>query len=84
MRGAEGADTSLLKKLMQNLQSHRVLSNPFLRDKFKLDEIQHYQDLEDYRHLLNAMGAMFYINHKMRDVGSIFVHWREKAARLME
>ena len=32
-----------------------------------------------YKNLLNAMAALFYTNHRMKDVTSFFGNWRRLA-----
>ena len=37
-----------------------------------------------YKNLLNAMAALFYTNHRMKDVTSFFGQWRQLALELQQ
>ena len=47
-----------------------------MRARFKLQLIEKEEDLHRYQNLLNAMAALFYTNHRMKDVTSLFSEWR--------
>ena len=48
-----------------------------MRAQFKLDQIKDMESLHQYKNLLNAMAALFYTNHRMGDVSSMFAEWRQ-------
>ena len=50
-----------------------------IKETFKLSRIRQESDLNNYKNLLNAMGALFYTNKKMQVAGNIFSLWKEKA-----
>ena len=66
----------LLKKLIDNIQNNHSLQNESVRARFKLQLIEKEEDLHRYKNLLNAMAALFYTNHRMKDVTSFFGQWR--------
>ena len=88
-RGQNGANNllqandsgDLLKKLIDNIQNNHSLQNESVRAQFKLQLIEKEEDLHRYKNLLNAMAALFYTNHRMKDVTSFFGNWRQLAAQ---
>ena len=67
----------LLKKLIDNIQNNHSLQNESVRAQFKLQLIEKEEDLHRYKNLLNAMAALFYTNHRMKDVTSFFANWKQ-------
>lgn len=51
------------------------MQNQSIKDQFKLHLIKDEDDLHNYKNLLNAMAALFYTNHKMNDVQTMFKEW---------
>lgn len=70
----------LLKKLIDNIRNNHQLQNESVRAQFKLDLIKDMEHLNLYKNLLNAMAALFYTNHRMNDVSSMFSAWRQLTA----
>lgn len=62
----------LLKKLIDNIKNNHALKNDQVRTQFKLQLIEREEDLRKYKNLLNAMAALFFTNHRMKDVSSFF------------
>ena len=58
----------MLKKLIDNIRNNHALKNDSVRNQFKLGLIEREEDLHRYKNLLNAMAALFFTNHKMKDV----------------
>ena len=44
--------------------------------------IEREEDLHRYKNLLNAMAALFYTNHRMKDVTNMFAQWRTLSAEV--
>ena len=55
-----------------------------MRARFKLQLIEKEEDLHRYKNLLNAMAALFYTNHRMKDVTSFFGQWRQLALEMQK
>ena len=62
----------LLKKLIDNIKNNHALRNDQVRSQFKLQLIEREEDLRKYKNLLNAMAALFFTNHRMKDVMFFF------------
>jgi len=60
------------------------LKNESVRSQFKLQLIEREEDLHRYKNLLNAMAALFFTNHRMKDVTSFFQVWRQAAIQKMQ
>lgn len=75
--GQQNESGDLLKKLIDNIKNNHALRNEQVRDQFKLQLIEREEDLRKYKNLLNAMAALFFTNHRMKDVMSLFKHWRK-------
>ena len=73
IEGCESDD--LFNKLIVNLTQNQNLQNQSVIEKFKLHQIKGEEDLHNYKNLLNAMAALFYTNHKMVDVQTMFKEW---------
>ena len=73
----------LLKKLIDNIKNNHALKNDQVRTQFKLQLIEREEDLRKYKNLLNAMAALFFTNHRMKDVSSFFQAWRNAADQKM-
>ena len=71
----------LLQKLIDNIQNNHSLQNESVRAQFKLQLIEKEEDLHRYKNLLNAMAALFYTNHRMKDVTSFFGLWRQLTSK---
>lgn len=73
----------LLKKLIDNIKNNHALKNDQVRTQFKLQLIEREEDLRKYKNLLNAMAALFFTNHRMKDVSYFFQAWRGAAVEKM-
>ena len=52
-----------------NVTTSEVMTgNEHIRQVFKLDQIKDEEDLHNYKNLLNAMGAIFYTDHGMKQM----------------
>jgi hypothetical protein len=74
----------LLQKLMENLKGNPALQNEYIKQIFKLEQIQGEADLQDYKNLLNSMAALFYTNHRIGTVTGLFYQWRQLTAQRQE
>ena len=74
----------LLQKLMENLKGNPALQNEYIKETFKLEQIQGEADLQDYKNLLNSMAALFYTNHRIGTVTNLFYQWRQATAAKQE
>ena len=61
-----------MKKLIDNIKNNHALKNEQVREQFKLQLIEREEDLHRYKNLLNAMAALFFTNHRMKDVQFFF------------
>ena len=56
--------------------SEAMTGNEHIRQVFKLDQIKDEEDLHNYKNLLNAMGAIFYTDHGMKEMRQrYFMAW---------
>lgn len=58
----------LFGKLIYNINNNQALQNVSVAQQFKLHLIKDEEDLQNYKNLLNAMAAMFYSGHRMKNM----------------
>ena len=71
----EKMSDGMLRKLIDNVNTSFALKNQDVRGAFRLNNIKVESDLHEYKNLLNAMAALFFTNHSMSTLSTIFKQW---------